>query len=600
MSESVGNQTINSLEPFIVSRDFVINAIESETIAQIESYHKQSISGKGDVYTPDEIVEFILDSIGYTAENEIEHSRIIDMACGTGSFTAEIVRRLRDRLYQAGYDPSTIEGARQIVSTIQNNVFAFDSSEDATLRTASVIIRLLENEIKTIGAEEAVSTVPVYKTNTLDKNSNINEYKFEFVVANPPYIRNDDIPEKEQKAYEKNYETATGKFDMYSLFFERGIELLAKNGLLGFVTPDRFHKSNYGQSLRDILTTKTEIKRIINLKDNPFPQVVTYPTITVLKSNNNSQFDLNYQYDTEFDFCLAKTEDLSSIPSTITQRASGDSYSCTKYKQSSFDEGQWEFLPPEVSNIRSHLEKELPTISESNIEFRNGIATAADDIFIIKKSESVSIEDKLLYPIIRGKDIKKGKLDNISHYIINTYDRQGNLIPLEEYPNAAKYLRKHRESLEDRYCVTEKDNSWYEIQHSIDTNKELEQRIVTPDITPEARFAITKGTISHNTCYSIFCRDHIEALAAYFNSSLFECLLKSSMPKINDTHWRQLKRDITQLPVIQPKNMVQNSRLRLKKAFRQKDWESVDDIIFEHLEIEPQQQEYIRAELSSS
>lgn len=592
MKNPVGDRQTKELSPFEISQDFIISVIESERIEQIEAYHKRPISGRGDVYTPKEIVDFILDSIGYTNERKIEYSRILDVASGTGSFVAEIVRRLRDRLTTIGYDPTDEQGAKQIISTIRNNVCAFDFSEDAVLRTAQVIVSLLETEIRTIGYENSISSVPVYQVNTLDQSSGAIQSSFNYIVGNPPYIRNNDISEKRANEYRQEYETATGKFDLYALYFERGVQLLKENGELGFVTPDRFYQTNYGKPLRELLSTKVDLQRIIKLEDNPFPEVGTYPTIILLKKGEQPDFGLAYQYVTEFEYCAVETKDLQSLPPAFGEatNSNGDYMS---YSQNHLSGDRWEFLPPKVVNIREYVTDQAPIISESSIQFQTGIATAADNVFLLDKSEAVPIEDELLYTLIKGEDIQKGAVSELKYSILNPYGRDGKLVNIGQYPNASKYLNRHRDRLEERYCVTSQNKSWYETHDRIKTNEELRARIVTPDITTQAKFAITKGTVSHNTCYSIFYSGDLQPLAAYFNSSLFECLLSTSMPDMNSGYWRQLKRDISQLPVLEPHRVKSQERTRLSEAFESKDWETIDRIVYDILGISESQQEVI-------
>lgn len=599
MKSPVGDQRAEQLDPFEVSQEFIISVLESDEIEQIESYHKRSISGRGDVYTPEEIVDFILDSIGYTIKDPIEHSRILDVACGTGSFVAEIVRRLRERLKKAGYEPTDEQGARQIISTIRNNVHAFDFSEDAILRTAQMVISLLETEIRTLGIDNSISSVPVYQIDTLDQQSKIDRSGFEYIVGNPPYIRNNDIPKERAKTYREEYSTATGKFDLYSLFFERGVQLLAQNGTLGYITPDRFFQANYGEPLRNLLSSEVELHRIVKLKDNPFPEVDTYPTIMLLKGKEQPEFGLSYQYDTEFEYCVAETSELKYILEKNSNESINSPVSCTKYAQSDLSSDRWEFLPPGVANVKEYIQEQVPIIDQSTVRFKTGIASAADDVFVLDKSEAVPIEDELLYPLIKGEDIEKGEIQTIPNRILNPYDRRGKLVDINQYPNAVKYLQRHREKLEERYCVRSQDKSWYETHDRINTNEELKERIVTPDITSEAKFAITKGTISHNTCYSVFCPSHLESLAAYLNSSLFECLLATSMPDMSSGHWRQLKRDISQLPVLEPHRLSEEERRQLGKAFESKDWEQVDQYIYRILDVSSAQQQVIEQHAKS-
>lgn len=66
---------------------------------------------------------------------------------------------------------------------------------------------------------------------------------FEYVVGNPPYVPIEGLDEDEKQRYRRRFDTATGRFDLYILFFEQALDLLAGGGRLVFVntTPGKTH-----------------------------------------------------------------------------------------------------------------------------------------------------------------------------------------------------------------------------------------------------------------------------------------------------------------------------------------------------------------------
>ncbi len=64
--------------------------------------------------------------------------------------------------------------------------------------------------------------------------------KFHYIIGNPPYVSILRLDEQEKTEYKSLYRTATGRFDLYMLFFERAIEALEPGGRLVFVTPEKF------------------------------------------------------------------------------------------------------------------------------------------------------------------------------------------------------------------------------------------------------------------------------------------------------------------------------------------------------------------------
>lgn len=574
----------DQLQPFSVSDDILTDILDdSFEIEKIDGYQGTPISGVGDVYTPEPIVEFILDSVGYTTESEIEHITIADLSCGTGSFIKEIVRRLRDRMIKIGYDPDSPEGARQIISTIKNNVYGYDINSLAVWRTSQLILDTIRREIKSANLINPVSTLPIYHINSLNRETEIASNKFDLIVGNPPYIKNEDISPENDNKYREKYDSAIGKYDIYLLFFERTIDLLNKNGKLGFVTPDRFHQADYGENLRKILTNRTYIDLIVKIENDPFPVVNAYPCITILQKQDTS-FP-NYQKENYITYCEATSDRLSDLRQSLHNNQERSEFNgCVQIEQGQLGEDSWQFMPPRIQKLKSRIGDNLTQIKQTDIQIRAGIATGADDILILSETDAQRMSNQVVYPLVRGENIRKGEV-NQELYILNPYDSDGKVIDLEAYPRVKEYLEYHRPDLQERYCVKKKGKLWYETHDTIKTELETERRIVTPDLTSRSRFAVAERMISHNTCYSIFYDGDLQALAAILNSSVFEFLLKSSLPEMDSGFWRQMKRDLADLQIILPTEFDPGIVDELADHYNNKQWEKINSILYTKLSL---------------
>ncbi|MGQ3411415.1 Eco57I restriction-modification methylase domain-containing protein [Natrinema sp. LN54] len=572
-------------DKFEVTKDLIEEVKNNPPkLDDLDGYQGHPIKGVGDVYTPVEIVTFILDNIGFNKEANIEDRTIIDLSCGTGSFIREIVRRIRSRLIEKGLDPSNPEDAETIVNTITENVYASDLNSIAIWRTAQVVIDELIEEIELLDQNDPVLELKFYNDNSLLPTFNYGIDGFDFIVGNPPYIKNSEIKPEIDDIYRSEYETAKGKYDLYSVFFERGIDLLNNGGKFGFVTPDRFFRADYGEPLRSKILSDTHIKALIDLEDDPFPKVDAYPVITIFEKEDKS-FP-RYQVDNSFYYCTAETDDLSEISVFDQDLVHFDNgMDCVEYNQSDLDQSAWDLQKPEIKKVKSALEDKLIRFDKLPIDIRAGIATAADDVFIINKQTANKLEDDILVPVIRGRDVQKGSTSWDDSYIINPYRHDKSVVNISEYPKTKSYLSKYKSKLEDRYCVRERNKRWYETHDTIDYNQETKRRIITPDVTSDNRFAIVEGSISHNTCYSIYYEGDLELLIGYLNSSVFRYLLKSSMPEIRTGYWRQMKRDLKQIPVIDPSIYTAEQRDEMIRLVSQKDWDKIDDVIYRILDV---------------
>jgi len=105
---------------------------------------------------------------------------------------------------------------------------------------------------------------------------------FDIVIANPPYVRIHKQDADKKELMKKIYNSAVGDYDIYILFFEQGLNLLAKNGVLIYITPDKYLVRDYGKVLRQIILNKKIVRLIdISRADDAF-QAATYPLITII------------------------------------------------------------------------------------------------------------------------------------------------------------------------------------------------------------------------------------------------------------------------------------------------------------------------------
>jgi type I restriction-modification system DNA methylase subunit len=113
------------------------------------------------------------------------------------------------------------------------------------------------------------------------------ESQYDYVVGNPPYLRIQRVYPELREYYKKTYTSASGRFDLYILFIERGLKWLKPSGKLGFVTSNKFITSNYGKSIRRFILQHSIIEQIIDLADTKIFDVAVLPCIIILRKESH-------------------------------------------------------------------------------------------------------------------------------------------------------------------------------------------------------------------------------------------------------------------------------------------------------------------------
>jgi len=87
-------------------------------------------------------------------------------------------------------------------------------------------------------------------------NDNGNYVGFDVVIGNPPYIQLRNAFNEKMKYADlyKNmkYETFDRTGDIYCLFYERGIEIAKTNGIVIYISSNKWMSAGYGEILRNL------------------------------------------------------------------------------------------------------------------------------------------------------------------------------------------------------------------------------------------------------------------------------------------------------------------------------------------------------------
>ncbi|MFX1274516.1 MAG: Eco57I restriction-modification methylase domain-containing protein [Promethearchaeota archaeon] len=272
----------------------------------------------GEFYTPKLIVNYILDSIGYKFENNIDELKIIDISCGSGSFLVEAVKRIKlrwkNKFKIRNFSELSIANAIKIIENIQNNIFGMDVNPIAVILCQINFYLALSEIINQIMQQIEGYNLPIFNISDISALKIIPSGDFDFVVGNPPYLFMRDIPISQREAIESlQLETNTGQYDYYQIFMELGTKHLKNHGFLGYIVPDSFLTLSNRRIIRKYIYNNTKIKELFHIGEKFDEPIVSNIIIILQKENNNIEREMNY-------ISINDTGNENKKPKTIIQK----------------------------------------------------------------------------------------------------------------------------------------------------------------------------------------------------------------------------------------------------------------------------------------
>ncbi len=325
-----------------------------------ESYKNQ----EGIYYTPPYIVSDMLKNI-QDIEN-LENKTFLDPCCGSGNFIIEAIKK--------GISPQ--------------NIYGFDLDVNAVKITKKRIYELTGYESENIHCVDFLSVA--------------NEYNqiFDFIFTNPPWGKK--ISKNIRDRFSKIYFSGNSN-DTCALFYFACLQVLKKDGQIGFLLPESFFNIGSFENARESLL-QLKINRLIDY-GKPFKKLMTKAkSFIATKTPPNTNHTISSEiYD----------------KNTITR------------KQLNFYN-----IPKHIINFNlSESENDviLHVLTKTHITLKNnaywalGIVTGNNGILLPQK-----INDNYIQ-IFRGKDISPNKIDDSGLYIEQSFKNCQQVAPLEYY-----------------------------------------------------------------------------------------------------------------------------------------------------------------------
>lgn len=320
----------------------------------------------------------------------------------------------------------------------------------------------------------------------------------DFVIGNPPYVPITGLTEDEKARYRERFTVASGRFDLYALFFEAALARLAPGGRLVFVTPEKYLTTASARPLRTLLA-RHAVRAVTLVPEDTFPGVVTYPAVTVVDAAAPAETRVTLRDGTERR--VSFTPDGAAVHVRSTRREHG-------------------------GLVLGDVARRISC----------GVATGADGVFVRPRAGLPDALAAFAYPTVSGRQLVHGRSVEPTDAMLLPYDAAGALLPPERLGALGAFLNEHRAALEARTCARRKP--WTAFHETPPLADLLRPKLLCKDIAQRPHFWTDRdgSVVPRHSVYYVVPEDGVDldALADALNSdATAEWLVAHAQPAAN-------------------------------------------------------------------
>lgn len=491
----------------------------------VGSYAQGDTGARGAIFTRREVVEFILDLAGYTVDRPLHQLRLLEPSFGNGDFLLPVVERLL-----AAYEAHALEHSDP-VEDLSGAIRAVEVHGGSIEGTRTRLLDLLREHGIDEEAANAILGAWIVEGDFLLVEL---PWSFTHAVGNPPYVRQELIPDNLMAEYRARYSTIYDRADLYVPFFERCLDYLEPGGTLGFICADRWMKNKYGGPLRAMVARRYHLANYVDMMNTSafHSEVIAYPAITVIKRGKPgaTRIARRPEIDSNSLSKLARAMRADSVP---------ENSGVLEITGVTKDREPWILQSFDQLAVARRLESEFPILEEAGCRVRIGVATGADKVFI-GPFEGLDVESDRKLPLVTTRDIKGGTVEWRGLGVINPFRDDGLLVDLAAYPRLARYFERHIETIRKRNCAKKNPKGWYRTIDRIYPELVSQPKLLIPDIKGEAHIVYEAGHFypHHNLYFITSCEWDLKALRAVLRSGIAKLFVSIYSTKMRGSYLR--------------------------------------------------------------
>lgn len=473
--------------------------------AAVDAMAEAGVEERGAVFTRREVVDFILDLAGYTADQDLTQLRLLEPSFGHGDFLLPAI----DRLLVSW----TAQGRPEPVPVLARAIQGVELHRASWTHTFELVAaRLCEGGI-TAGDAQTLARSWLVPGDFLLTELN---GPFDVVIGNPPYLRQELIADALMAEYRARYRTIYDRADIYVPFIERSLSLLAPGGRCGFICSDRWMKNRYGGPLRAFVADRFHLRAYVDMVNTPafHADVVAYPAITIIAREVPGPTRIAHRPEVD-------QGTLTRLAAKLTGPSPDPALGVHEISRVTAGAEPWILESSDQLALVRRLEASFSTIEQTGCKVGIGVATGADKAFIGRYDELDVEEDRKL-PLVMTRDIDGGTVEWRGLGVINPFQDDGRLVDLARFPRLRHYLEARRDQIAGRHVAKKAPANWYRTIDRITPAITWKPKLLIPDIKGAAHVVYEGGQLypHHNLYYITSDTWDVRALQAVLLSGI--------------------------------------------------------------------------------
>ncbi|GAA0177431.1 TaqI-like C-terminal specificity domain-containing protein [Clostridium sediminicola] len=492
----------------------------------------------GVVYTPQPIASYMVSNL-IKVEDVISNPylKVLDPSCGCGNILIPLIYHLE--------------------SIFKSNIDEINKKNNLDIKKDGILKHILTYNVHGCDIDETSIKILIIDVFTVFGYIHIENYivsdflldekdtKYDFIVANPPYVGHKNIEREYFLALKKKYGNLyKDKSDLSFCFFQKGINVINKHGKITFITSRYFMESPSGEDLRKVLKEYCSVFKIVDFYGiRPFKNIGIDPVIIFLINSSDAVEEIEV-FKPNINVKNKNSEFYNSL-----FLKEGTNFNYFKINKNLLNNKGWVLRnKKEREIIRKIEEKSLTNLSNICNSYQ-GIITGLDKAFVVTQDiiDEYNLEKDIIMPWVKSTSIQKSNVLDTGKYLIYSDKIEDE----KEYPNCIKYISQFKEKLMLRRECRLGRRKWYQLQWGRKEFIFKNKKIIFPYKSQNNRFSLDKGKCFSADIYALALKEDIpityDFLLYLLNSKVYEFYFKCFTKKLGENMYEYYPNNVSKL-----------------------------------------------------